>query len=261
MSRIDELVRELRAEGVEVGGLEVLDEELRAVEGPGVFERLQAFAETQWDRALGELDESAELLGLITQAAGGEGLDHEERARVEEQLRDVVRMVPATALTVGLKAIPGGTLVTPWVLRKLGLLPSRWREAHVLAALRDQAETLRAEHPVAAQRIDVLRAQLTEESEHRAVLQAELQAHWDADRDGLWDPEETAAYEQALRELQARRRKDGWSRGWYLACEDRLFGPTRLEELVDAELPPVLVSWEGEAWVRLTDLLEAAHST
>lgn len=258
MSRIEELVRELRAEGIEVGGLEVLDEELQAVEDPGVFERLQSFASTQWDRALGELDESAELLGLVAHAASGEALEPDERARLEEQLRDVVRMVPATALTVGLKAIPGGTLVTPWVLRKLGLLPSRWREAHMLAALRDEAEALRAEHPVAALRIDVLRAALTQESEHRAVLQAELQAHWDHDRDGLWDPEETAAYEDAVRGLKARRRRDGWSRGWYLACEDRLFGPTRLEELVDADLPPVLVSWEGEAWVRLQDLLEPA---
>ncbi len=256
MSRIDELVRELRAEGIEVGGLEVLDEELHAVEEPGVLERVQAFAATQWDRALGELDESAELMGLLAHAASGESLEPDERARLEEQLRDVVRMVPASALTVGLKAVPGGALVTPWVLRKLGLLPSRWREAHMLAALRDEAEALRTEHPVAAQRIDVLRAALTQESEQRAVLQAELQAHWDADRDGMWDPEETAAYEQALRELKTRRRRDGWSRGWYLACEDRLFGPTRLEDLVKAELPPVLVSWEGEAWVRLTDLLE-----
>ncbi len=258
MSRIDELVRELRAEGIEVGGLEALDAELQAVEQPGLLERLQGFASTQWERALGELDESAELLGLLARTAGDEPLAHDERARLEEQLRDVVRMVPASALTVGLKAIPGGTFVTPWVLRKLGLLPSRWREAHLLETLRKEADALRAEHPVAARRIDVLRATLTQEGERRAVLQVELQAHWDADRDGLWDPEETAAYEQAVRALRARRARDGWKRGWYLACEDTLFGPTRLEELVDAELPPVLVSWEGQAWVRLQDLLAPA---
>jgi hypothetical protein len=165
MSRIAELVRELRAEGVEVGGLAELDEELDALERPGVWDRMKDFASEQWRRTLGEIDETADLMALVARAAGGEELPDEERTRMREQLEDVVRMVPASALTVGLKAIPGGALVTPWVLTRLDLLPSHWREARLLDKLRDEADKLRDEHPDAALRIDALRTHLTDDGE------------------------------------------------------------------------------------------------
>ncbi len=250
MQRIRDLVTELRAQGVEVGGLADLEQELAGLEQPGLWQRTHLFASEQWRRALAELDETAELGVLLARAASGEPLPLEEQARMREQLEDLVRLVPASALALTLKAIPGGALVTPWVLRKLNLLPSHWREAHLLEGLRGEAERLRREHPAAAARIDVLRVHLTDEGETRAVLQADLQAHWDADGDGLWDPSEVQSYDAAV---AIARTQDPWRRNWYLLCEDTVFGPTRLAELPD-DLPPLLVSWGGEAWVRFIDL-------
>ena len=252
MSRIQELVDGLRAEGVEVGGLRELGLQFEAVEQPLAWKRLEVWAETQWERALGEFTDTSELLAMLARAIEGE-LSPEEHARMSEQLGDLVRLVPAVLVTVALKMVPGGVLVAPWMLRRTGLLPSNWREAHMLERLGEEAETVRVEHPVAAARIDVFREVLTEEAAIRAALQADLQAHWDEDRDGLWDPSERDDYQAAV---SSAGEKDPWHRSWYLFSEDAVFGPVRLSEL-PADLPPVLVSWGGEAWLKRADL-EAA---
>lgn len=255
MSRIRELVDELRSQGIEVGGLEELHDELDGLERP-LWERTKDFLDEQWRRALGEVDETAELMHLVRQAVAGEELPAEDTVRMREQMEDLARMLPAGALAAGLKAIPGGTLITPWVLHTLGLLPSHWREAHLLDRLRAEAERLRNQHPVVARRIDVLRAALSDDGETRAALRADLQAHWDADSDGMWDPSERDDYQAAV--VQART-QDPWRRNWYLLCEDTVFGPARLAEL-PPDLPPVLVNWGGEAWVWRDDLSDPART-
>lgn len=266
--RLQRLVARLRAQGVDVGGLPALQTELDALEEPpGLLRRLSRqtadFARTQWGRLLGELDESAEAGALLRRRMAGEALSEAEQAHVQAQLADLLRMVPASILSVAIEAIPvpGSSIVTPWLLRNLGLLPSRWREAHLLERLAEEARRLRASHQdAAAEQVEDLVATLTAEADRRAEeqLHADLHLHWDTDRSGHWDAEETAAFDEALARMRALLAADGWRRCWYLCQGGRVFGPVRAQELRAVVLEDaLLVTHERvEGWVPLALLWE-----
>ena len=261
-SRLHLLVRELRERDVDVGGLEALEDELNALTDPTIWQRLRGFFDRQMGHVLGELRESGELVSLIRRAVSGEELDPEELSRAQDQLADLARLLPASALALAIEAIPipGTSLCTPWLLDKLGLMPSRWREAHVLARLREEAEGLRERGQAeAAARVDRLAATITTEADQRALASAnaDLLLHWDQDRDGSWDPHEIQAYEDWLSGLRERLAEEGWERRWFLWHRGQVFGPVRVEELrqVGVKLP-LLVCLEGSTgWVALRDLL------
>jgi hypothetical protein len=266
--RLERLIGRLRAQGVDVGGLPTLQTELEALEEPpGLLQRVSRqtmdFARTQWGRLLGELDESAEAGALLRRRLRGEPLTEAQQAHLQAQLADLLRMVPASILSVAIEAIPvpGSSIVTPWLLRSLGLLPSRWREAHLLARLGEEAMRLRAAHQdAAAAQVEELAATLTAEADRRAEeqLHADLHLHWDADRSGHWDAEETAAFDAALARMRALVPADGWARCWYLCQAGRVFGPVRLQELrAVAQADALLVTHERvEGWVPVRLLWE-----
>jgi hypothetical protein len=262
-ARLHQLIRDLREHDVDVGGLEALEDELQALEDPGFWQRLRGFFDRQVGNVLGELRESGQLVGLIRRAVQGEELDAEESSRVREQLGDLARLVPASALALAIEAIPipGTSVATPWLLSRLGLMPSHWREAHVLARLRDEAQGLRRRGLAqAADQVDLLVASITAEADRREVASsnADLLLHWDLDRDGQWDPHEVQAYESWLSELRGQLPERGWDRRWFLWHRGQVFGPVRVEELRQVEVKlPLLVCLEGEqGWVALRDLLE-----
>ena len=246
--RVRELVESLRARGVDVGGLEELGAEL---DDQPWHARVKAFAMRQWDNVVGELDETREAARLVQKAHAGE-LDDVETAKLQAQLGDLARMVPAAVLALAIEAVPvpGTSVVTPFLLIKLGLLPSRWRETYVLSRLRAEADRLRAEGNTSeAAEVDTLRATVTLEVEARELLGKELRPHWDADRDG-WDEEDVVAYDEALDRCRGR---DPRSRRWYVAYHGETVGPVQLAELPD-DLD-ALVCFERSGWVKRSHLL------
>lgn len=255
--RIATLARELQARGVAAGELLLLQDELDAVEHPpGWLARaragLSAFANRQWRHLWGEVEESAELFGIVKRALRGGRLTAIDRDKARSQLLDLLRVAPAGLLVLAVEAIPvpGTSVVTPWLLVKLGLMPSRWREAHLLAGLQSEAARLRdAREGAAADELDALRVSITRECADRERLahEAALLGWWDADGDGEWDPPERAAYDAAVAGLRARLGDTAHERRWFLCDRHHVFGPMRLSELGTGAI-------EGHLMVRPDDL-------
>lgn len=261
--RLHALIAQLQASGVEVGSLPALQVELDALEEPpglvrGISQRALAFARTQWARVLAELGETREAGALLQRRLRGESLSPQDEARLRAQVADLVRLVPASVVCVAIEAvpIPGSSIVTPWVLDRLGLMPSQWREAHLLAALRVEALRLRqSRQDTAAARVEALCRTLTVEAELRArrQLQADLHILWDDDGSGHWDEAETAAYDRAVAAMRGRLDEEGWSRCWFLWHRGRVFGPVRALELQDQPAAEGLLITHDreEGWVVL----------
>lgn len=266
--RLARVVAELQARGVDPGELPSLQAELDALEEPPTLlrrlsQQVRAFARTQWERALGELSETQRAGELLQRRMRGEVLSPAEEATLRGQLADLVRLVPAGLIAVAIEAvpIPGSSMVTPWVLRRLGLLPSQWREAHLLEGLRREAARLRElREEAAARTVEALCRSLTVEAElrERRQAEAELLHIWDRDRDGLWDPEEREAHERALVEMVRRAPTDGARRCWFVLDGGQVYGPVPLTELVEAGgSPGIFVTHEAvDGWVGLAVLQE-----
>ena len=151
---LDHLADQLDSQGLDEDArtLRGVQDELEEMERPpGIFSRmtggLRRTADEQWSHVVGELQESKESWGLIrNRVATGEPLTPAQADAVKAQLADVFRVVPAGLLAVCNSAfpIPGTGVFTPWLLKHLGLLPSRWREAHALARLEAQHDHLLA---------------------------------------------------------------------------------------------------------------------
>ena len=111
---------------------------------------------------------------------------------MRSQMLDLLKVVPAglIAATNSVLPVPGTSMLTPWLLVKLGLMPSRWREAHVLSQLQQESKRLRDQGFVdAAADIDALRHSIEDEADRREVAEREasLLTHWDANQNGVWD--------------------------------------------------------------------------
>ena len=265
--RLTALSRQLADTGIDPGGLDELQLELNAIQHPpGMLNRattaLRKRATTQWQHVIGELRESAEAARLLAKGLARRQLSAEEREAVRAQMLDLVRVVPAGIITMAnsVLPVPGTSMFTPWILARLGLMPSRWREAHLLDQLRKEAARLRAAgHLKAAEAVTDLQHQLEEEADERARAEqrAELLTHWDANSNGVWDDEELLAYQQALAAMQDKHHRFAARRNWYLSLEDHVFGPICLSELPrEAFSPGLLVCYNGQSgWVALDDLL------
>ena len=230
--------------------LRALADEAAALERPpGALARalasLRETAARQWDRLLGELQESREAAVLLREAVRGDRiLTPDERDRVRAQLADLVKAFPAGLIAaVGLVApLPGSAIATPWLLDRLGLMPSRWREAHLLAQVREHEAVLRAEgRGAAADRVAALEAALTRESDARARLPAPARR---AD----------AEYRHELARVRDLAAVEADRRAWFVAFAGQVYGPCRLRE-IDATMTELLVCWRGESrWVPLREL-------
>ena len=156
--RIITLARDLEARGVQVDALLALQQELDVIETPPsllgrVTQRVRRVASTQWKHVIGELQESQEVFGLLTRRVQKQQeLTPAERDAIRCQILDLLRVVPAGLIAFANTAlpVPGTGLLTPWLLARLGLMPSRWREAHLLARLdaghRDSGRWARTTH-------------------------------------------------------------------------------------------------------------------
>ena len=271
--RIADLVRDLSARGLDVGELASLQEQLDAVEHPpGWFARMRSgfreFADRQWRNVWGELQESADVAAILRRAMSGETVSAIERDKVRSQILDLLRVAPAGFVALAVEAIPvpGTSAVTPWLLTKLGLMPSRWREAHLLHRLQKESARLRAaDFGAEADEVDLLAATITRECDEREelALDAALLSWWDADKDGQWDPEERIAYDAAVGVLRTAVKLHGHTRRWYLCDRKHVFGPLRLSELGESPTGGhLMVRFDVvEGWVSLADVLDVDPDT
>lgn len=267
--RIIHIAVALESRGIDPGALRDLQQELDVLERPpGVFGRLSTAlkrkAAAQWRHVVGELQESREVMGLITRRVRGEQrLSPEEVDKIRSQMLDLLRVFPAGIIAVGNAAlpIPGTGIFTPWLLARLGLMPSCWREAHLLSQLQKEQQRLReAGHGQEADELEALRSALEEEAVCREVAarDAALLTHWDANRNGVWDDEERAAYRTEVERLRGAAARSATAKRWYLQYEGQVFGPYRLSELEGADVPAdLLTCLDGKTgWVSLEELIE-----
>jgi hypothetical protein len=267
------LADQLAADGYDAQSLRDLQVELEALERPpGLLTRMTGRArETagrHWRNFVGELKESREAAGLLAGRLVGGQLSPEEREIVREQLVDLVKVFPAGLIAAANSAfpIPGTGMFTPWILARLGLMPSRWREAHLLDQLQKQRLHLeRAGRSEAARQIADLEQRIAAEADARDAVanNAQLLTHWDANDNGEWDPEEITAYREEVVRLRKLAEKFATRKRWYIDDQGAIFGALRLSELAgDEDLGEhladhaLLVCYDGKSgWVALPDLI------
>lgn len=270
---LEEIVRRLQAQGYDTTELSVLQLEIEVLERPpGLIKRMTAKAKTSagrhWSAFVGELAESKEAVGLgLRRIVGGE-LSIEERDKIRAQLVDLVKVFPAGIIAAANSAfpIPGTGMFTPWILNRLGLMPSRWREAHLLDQLSKQQQQLSdAGYASAAEAIGRLHDQVEREAEHRETVGAgaRLLTHWDANGNGRWDRDEREAYLAEMHRVRELAAKFAARKQWYVEDEGEVFGALRLSELVDDDdvgehlmNESLLVCFDGKSgWIAMPHLL------
>lgn len=269
LERLKRLNAKLEALGVEVGDLRSLEDEVALSERPPGFlgkvgRKVKGGMKKQWGNLSAEVGETSEAFRLLARRIKRkEPLDAEESDKVRSQLIDLVKVVPAGALAAVSMAlpIPGSFLVMPLVLNKMGLMPSRWRDAYVLEKLRKKAARLRAEGLEAeAHELDALRVEVEAEADQREEIarKAGLLTQWDANDNGVWDEEEKEAYRKELGRLHALLKTKGVRKRWFLRLGSETWGPVRLSELLteaDELDEDFLVCYRGRSgWVDLRDL-------
>jgi hypothetical protein len=212
-------------------------------EPPGLFRRgwdsLRKTAGEQLGHLKGEVEESKELAGLLKR-----------------------RIVPAGVLAAvnWSLPIPGTSWFTPLLLKHMGLLPSRWREAHALTILETEVEHLRSlGQAQQADSLDLLIHQLEAEADARDMIEldAALLSHWDENKNGVWDPNERAAYDGEVLKTRLRAASQAHRKLWFFQLHGNVMGPGRLSEFSrgDQEVPlDLLVCYEGSGWVAWHDL-------
>jgi hypothetical protein len=270
---LTQIADELEAEGLEVEQLRDLTEELSVIERPPgllrrVTRRARSLAIEQWSHLRGELEESREAMALL-RARSERELNDEERAQVREQMLDLVRLFPAGLIAAlnGALPVPGTSVFTPWLLVKLGLMPSRWRESHLLDQLRKQQLLLsRTGHSAQAERIGEILLQLETEADQRELIQREtrLLTHWDENRNGLWDETELAAYGREVDRVRALVVTHAARKQWFFEHEGEVYGASRLSELDDLNsvANSLLVCFDGRTgWVALEHVLDEAEGS
>lgn len=271
--RLDVLTRQLSDQGYDVESLRALDLELEVLERPqGLVRRMTsralATAGRHWRNFVGELKESGEVMALLMGRLQGGRLSPEERDKIRAQLVDLVKVFPAGIIAAANSAfpVPGTGMFTPWILARLGLMPSQWREAHLIAQLHEQREQLLAVGLAeAAAELGELERQVHAQAARReqAGARASLLTHWDANRNGVWDPDERAAYVVELERMRALAQRFATRKRWFLDDRGQIFGALRLSELLDdpelehhLEDDGLLVCFDGKTgWVALPDLL------
>ncbi|MCH2108768.1 MAG: hypothetical protein MK135_05530 [Polyangiaceae bacterium] len=257
----------LIASGYRKAEVEELVAEAEALERPpGLLRRLgsglRLKAKAQWQHIVGELEESKEAMALLSKGlAGGIELTREERDKVRAQLLDVVKVFPAGLIAAANSAlpVPGTGLLTPWILARLGLMPTRWREAHLLDSLeRRKVELLSRGDLLHAEQLKEISDRIESETCRREALALEVAklSHWDENGNGVWDNSEKIAYSKAVLRVSDLVESRSSRKEWYIEKDQCIFGAIRLSEVLDEpSSEKLLISHQGKTgWVLLADV-------
>ena len=267
--RLSKVVASMESRGVDVSTLRSIEIELAVNDRPPGFlgkfrQKAKVVLRAQWQNLRGEAGETNEAFVLLVRRfRKKQPLHPAEADKVRAQLVDLVKMVPAGVLATANAAmpIPGTSVFTPMLLSKMGLMPSRWRNAHVLRQLRREAKRLRAEgHSEEADELDAFRGEVEVAADEREKLSrnADLLTQWDANDSGEWEDDEKATYRQELERLRGLLLSKGMRKRWFLRLGSETWGPVRISALLpEAEEmdEDLLVCYDGRTgWVDLQDL-------
>ena len=250
------IINRLRAQGVETEELEHLALAVESTKLP-IHKKAARLLIRNWNRIRGEVKESKDLILLLNRARkeGKESLNDHERIFMKQQIKDFFRIFPATIIagTNAVLPIPGTSLITPLILKKLNLLPSRWREAHMLNTLQQAHKNLKAQGDKNDLNIlSEIEIELKQQAQQRQ--ECDLLIVWDTNKNGTWDCEEIEAYENELSKTLELYHQSKEKRSWFVLHEGLVFGPTTLTH-VSAELD-ALIRYENKTqWIGYQDLL------
>lgn len=254
------LCEQLKEQGIEIEEISHLTLAIESTKIPIHKKAIQVLIRN-WRRVRGELKESRKFIALINRARknGKECLNREEQLFIRQQLGDFFRVFPASILA-GANAIlpiPGTSVVTPYLLKKLNLLPSRWREAHMLTTLQKAHQKLKDQ---GRNEELVLLSQIQTELEEQAHQRqkCDLLVVWDTNQNGIWDEEEKQAYQEELYKTLAIYQSSKDERSWFVLHEGLIFGPTTLS-CVSNTLDGLIRYQNKTQWVRYQDMLKIVH--
>ncbi|MAA78454.1 MAG: hypothetical protein CL916_04280 [Deltaproteobacteria bacterium] len=246
----------LKEQGVEIEEMSHLALAVESTKIPVHKKAINIFVQN-WKRVRGEMKESKEFIKLIKKARkeGKDSLREDEQLFIRQQLKDFFRVFPASIIA-GANAIlpiPGTSFVTPFLLKKLNLLPSRWREAYMLKTLQKAHQKLKEEEKT---REIALLSQIETELEEQAQQRqkCDLLIVWDANQNGVWDEEEKQAYQEELHKTSTIYQTAKDKRSWFLLHEGLIFGPTALSTVSDT-LEGLIRFQDKTQWVRYQDML------
>lgn len=268
--RFKSIADELERQGLheQVNELVEIDKLYADVSRPaGIFSSLTTKvtqkAQAQWENVLVELQESRTAWEIIRKCAQGSYVPTpQERQEVRAQLLDILKLVPAFSIAILNAAlpVPGTSALTPWLLMKMGLFPSRWQELHILHRLEKQIAHLESRHKHTAAKsfhgiireIDALHDRQSNVSSTCALL-----THWDLNCNGKLDEDEIILYNEAVEKIAAIYTKSGHRKSWYILYNQHIFGPVFLHELHSRQPNlELLVAFKDKTpWVRLDDLM------
>jgi len=256
--KITSLKTILEEKGIKLEEIAHLEAALETTKKP-LHKRALSVLKANWARVKGEITESKELSSLLHKAKkdGVKSLSNEEKIIIKTQLKDFFRIFPAT-LVAGVNAvlpIPGTGMFTPLLLRKLGLLPSRWREAHMLQTLQTVHKKLKEQGEQTSLKIlEDLEHDMEEEAQERRVC--DLLVVWDTNNNGVWDDNEIAAYQEELKRTQEFWDQHEDEKNWFLLHDGLVFGPTSFKN-VPNDIEQLLVRYQDKTeWVRFSDLTQ-----
>ena len=256
------LLKKLEENGVDTNEILHLEAAIQTTKKP-MHKRAIEILKANWKRVKGEISESKRLTMLLkkSQVEGSSSLTTDEKKFVQEQLIDFFRIFPAS-LIAGVNAvlpIPGTGLLTPLILKKLGLLPSRWREANMLQTLQNTHLKLRSSGDTETLKLmEELQQDLDNEVEQRKVC--DLLVVWDANRNGIWDENEKITYQNELIRTLPYVQTFAKERSWFILHDGLVFGPSEFGN-IPKDIPSILVRFKDQTkWVDLRDLLHEAKS-
>ena len=281
IAQLDRLEQQLRREGhpQEADRVAAIRAEMALLAHPPSWfsragSRLRAAARDQWRRFLQELGETRETFALLKKRATGAipAFSAEERRAVRAQVADILKTVPGSALFVGMffVPVPGAQALTPALLKKLGLLPTAWRESYVLHALAQvEAELRRDGDDALADTVASIAAAVGREADERDRLRRFVERHdgyrvlFDDDLNGKLDASELAEMQATLSHLREVAAQRAGEPIWYTFVGDDVRGPHRLAELDDPRLrAEALVSYsQSGRWAPLGRVLAYSESS
>ena len=246
----------MKAMGLDTSHLDEVQEELSILERPWMAKIKHALRKN-YRHVKGEMLESLEMTSLLRK--GVHNLTAKEKEKIRTQLLDFAKVLPAgfIAAANAVLPIPFTSVLTPMLLQKMGLLPSRWNEARILHLLQEEEEMLRSRgllqlassvHKI----YDSIEMDAYNRERHLSLL-----LHWDENENGLWDQDEIEAYQAECVKMKSLSLQQGHTRNWFISQNGLVFGPTTFDDLPEDD-PDLLVKFGTKTkWVALLDCLQS----